>query len=247
MKKKVLIWGLSSITIVLLILLCLSLFWVLDSYPALENDPPVPFASVEIREAGNHIAVLPQGEPYNTGIIFYPGGKIEPEAYIPFFGPIAQQGVAVYIVKMPLNLAFLGINRAEAVISNTPDIERWIISGHSLGGAMACEWAAGNREAITGLILLASYPAETTDLSDSGFQALSITAENDWILNYNTYVNSQILLPEETQFLSIQGGNHAGFGYYGPQSGDGPQDLGYIQQFLMSQNAILDFIRWTGP
>ena len=52
----------------------------------------------------------------DTGLIFYPGGLVEPTAYAPVLHQIAEQGVLVVIVPMPLNLAIFHTDAANAVI-----------------------------------------------------------------------------------------------------------------------------------
>ena len=63
------------------------------------------------------------------------------------------------------------------------DYEHWYIGGHSLGGAMAADYAAGHSSAFDGLVLLASYSAK--DLSDASFPVLSLSiyGSEDGVLN----------------------------------------------------------------
>ena len=72
-----------------------------------------------------------------TGLIIYPGGRVDPRAYAPIAHAIAAQANLVAIVPMPLNLAVFGSDRAASVIQAYPDIQQWVIGGHSLGGSMA--------------------------------------------------------------------------------------------------------------
>ncbi|WP_372862772.1 alpha/beta hydrolase, partial [Pseudoalteromonas sp.] len=101
--------------------------------------------------------------PTNRGLIYYPGGLVDPEAYAVTAQGIADAGYLVVIPKMPLNLAFTGINRAEGIQADFPEIESWVIGGHSLGGAMAAEYAKNNVGHLDGLIMYASYPANNED------------------------------------------------------------------------------------
>ena len=78
--------------------------------------------------------VFTPAEKADKGLIFYPGGLVEPGAYAPVLHRIAEEGVLVIIVPMPLNLAILNPGAANSVIENYPHIAAWIIAGHSLGG-----------------------------------------------------------------------------------------------------------------
>ena len=92
--------------------------------------------------------------------------------------------------------------------------------GHSLGGVVASQ-AALSKSNIEGLVLLASYPAEGTDLSNSTMKVLSIVGNQDQVINRENYDNADIRLPAMTQKMVIDGGNHSQFGDYDFQKGDG--------------------------
>ena len=51
-----------------------------------------------------------------TGIIFYPGGYVDPEAYAPLFHSLAESGVLTVILKVPLNLAFFAVDKPDMVL-----------------------------------------------------------------------------------------------------------------------------------
>jgi hypothetical protein len=50
-------------------------------------------------------------------------------------------------------------------------------------------------------------------------------------------------LPSGAEFNIIKGGNHAGFGNYGPQKGDGKRTISREEQWRITANLINDFIR----
>ncbi|MFN2304126.1 MAG: alpha/beta hydrolase, partial [Anaerolineales bacterium] len=181
-----------------------------------------------------------------TGLIFYPGGRVDPRSYAPLASSIAQEGFTVIVVPMPLNFAFFGVNRASEVIQAFPDISDWAIGGHSLGGAMAVEYAKSNLDHIDGLVLWASYPAENTDLSETDLVVTSIYASNDGLATLQDIQNSKERLPEDAQFVLINGGNHAGFGWYGSQSGDGIAQISKINQQEQIVSATLDLLASLG-
>ena len=86
----------------------------------------------------------PDQENVDTGLIFYPGGKVDYRAYAPFAQQVASQGFLVVIPKMPLNLAVFGVDEAAKVIQSYPQIQHWAVGGHSLGGSMAAHFAFQN-------------------------------------------------------------------------------------------------------
>ena len=183
-------------------------------------------ADVTVEQKGNTLAFIPENA--ETGLIFYPGGKVEYTAYAPLMRALADNGVLGVLVRMPLNLAVLDMNAANIISEQYPQIKHWYIGGHSLGGSMAASHAAKNTSAYDGLVLLASY--STADLSASGLPVISIYGSEDGVLNMEKYAEYKRNLPAAFEEHILEGGCHAGFGSYGPQDGDGaPKITGEAQ------------------
>lgn len=168
------------------------------------------------------LVFLPAGQEPVAGLILYPGGRVDPRSYAPQARALAAQGTLVVIPPMPLNLAVFAPDRAAEVIAAFPRVAHWAIGGHSLGGAMAARFAYGHPGVVQGLVLWAAYPAASDDLSDSGLAVVSIFGTQDGLATGDKIEASRALLPLDTTWVAIQGGNHAQFGWYGPQSGDNP-------------------------
>lgn len=182
----------------------------------------------------------PAGPQREVGFIFYPGGLVEPRSYAPFAAAIAAQGFPVFLVPMPLNLAVFDSEKAGQVIAAHPEIDTWAIGGHSLGGAMAARYAFNHPELIRGLALWAAYPEESADLSlRTDLQVVSIFASEDGLATPDKIEESRPLLPPTTEFVLIEGGNHAGFGWYGEQSGDGAATISREQQQALTVEATV--------
>ena len=144
-----------------------------------------------------------------TALVFYPGANVEYTAYLPLMDQLADIGITCYLVKMPLNMAILDVNCADKVLENHKDEHRiWLIGGHSMGGAMASQYAAENQDKIDGLILLGAYPYKEypLDRTLTVYGSLNTSVEENLDYDINVYV--------------IEGGNHAYFGNYGEQAGD---------------------------
>jgi pimeloyl-ACP methyl ester carboxylesterase len=138
-------------------------------------------------------------------------------------GPMLRwliEGYLVVIVRMPLNLAVFGVNKANDVIKSYPQISSWIVGGHSLGGTMAAQYTYENPSEVKGLVLLAAYPASGTNLSKYNLLVTTIHGTNDGLVSSSQIEDSLKLLPTTTTLIKITGGNHAQFGWYGDQGGD---------------------------
>ena len=174
------------------------------------------------------------------GLIYYPGGLVDPEAYAVTAQGIADSGILVIVPKMPLNLAFLDINRADGVISKYPEINTWVIGGHSLGGAMAAEYAKNNVDKVHGLIMLASYPAKNEDFVNFSIPILCIVGSNDpgapkQEAFYETASDSATL-------FVIEGGNHRQYADYSYQNNDGNATISAAEQQAEIITAVISFL-----
>lgn len=194
--------------------------------------------TVTVEQSGNLTVFAP--ETAEAGFIFYPGGKVEHTAYAPLLLELAEEGIHCVLVKMPLNLAVLDRNAAAGIPEQFPEIENWYIGGHSLGGSMAASYAAENAEELDGLILLAAY--STADLTSTDLEVLSIYGSEDRVLNMEKYAQYHPNLPEDSCELVITGGNHAQFGSYGPQEGDGEAAVSGEKQTAFTVQSILELI-----
>jgi hypothetical protein len=170
-------------------------------------------------------------------MIFYPGAKVEVESYAPFLKKIAERGMDVYIVDMPFHLAFLGINFADDVISNY-SYENYYMAGHSLGGAACSIYTASHSDIIDGLALCASF---STKKIDESVKTLIIYGSEDDVLNKDTFNKNLPNIPRGSEKYILHGGNHAYFGDYGFQRGDGIATITEEEQQDLAADKIIEF------
>lgn len=173
------------------------------------------------------------GPSEDTALIFYPGAKVEAKAYAPLLRRLAENGIDSFLVKMPFNLAIFGMNRAGEVLRD-PSYSHYYIGGHSLGGAMAAGYAAKHGNAFDGVILLAAYPTGKMDEN-----VLLLYGSEDKVVNMDKVNAAEELVAGSLTLDKIEGGNHAQFGSYGCQKGDGTAAISAEEQQVQTVDKII--------
>ena len=227
-RKKWLLAG--GIVLLVLAILSGSFFWYVSDYYRAEDVALEVLAQDSTIKEQDNLTILSPSYPTDTAIIFYPGAKVEAEAYLPLLVQIRQTGVTCILVHMPFHMAIFDANAAEEVMEQFPEYQHWYLAGHSMGGAMASQFAAGHPDEVDGLILLGAYiygdyPVEDT-LTIYGSLNQSVEDHIDYTEN----------------IVEIQGGNHAQFGNYGPQKGDLPATISAQEQQKQTVEAIEAFL-----
>ncbi len=206
-----------------------------DAYEAVSN----PSDGINVKEKEDtYIAFIPK-EP-KAGIIFYPGGKVQYEAYAPLMEKCAENGILSVVLHVPWNLAILDRNAADGYKEMFPDVKKWYIGGHSLGGVVAAMYAKAHEGEYGGLIFLASYPS--VDLSKTDIDVLSVYGSEDGVLDFEKYKKNKHFLPDDLTEEVIEGGNHAFFGFYGFQNGDGIAAITPEEQVRETSEMIGEFV-----
>lgn len=198
---------------------------------------------VTVQENGNFIVFTPAAVTPITGFILYPGGHVDYRSYAPIAREIASRGYMVSIVEMPLSLAVFGVSNADDVIAAYPDMRYWVIGGHSLGGSMAASYAKNNPGRVEGLVFWASYPADSDDFSKTDLKGLTTYGSNDLVLDRDNFQATLPQLPPGTIMQVIEGGNHAQFGNYGPQPGDGIATISSADQQRKAADLTVRLLR----
>lgn len=236
MKKKTIVFIIS--------ILCLGslgfMIYVNDYYHADSKAVTIMKVQDDIEVIEDDDCIIFKPQSIKAGFIFYPGGKVETKAYAPLMRKCAENDMLCILVKMPFHLAVFNIDGAYELQKRYPDIDNWYLGGHSLGGAMAASYIADHSHEFNGLILLASY--STVDLSHSHLKVLSIYGSEDQVLSKDKYKENIGHLPKDHVEKIIDGGNHAYFGSYGLQDGDGKAMISNEQQIEKTASLINHFV-----
>ncbi|SCP96957.1 alpha/beta fold hydrolase [Anaerobium acetethylicum] len=229
MKKHLRI-ALIAITALIILLGGAFLIYASDYYRADDTAIAVMQSDSDLHIQDN-LVVLSSPVSSDTALIFYPGAKVEYLAYLPLLEKIREScGITCILVEMPFNMAIFDKNAADEIINQFPEIRNWYIGGHSMGGAMASDYASKHQEKVKGQILLGAYiygdyPEEN---------ALTVYG------TFNTSVEEKINYTEN--IVVIEGGNHAQFGNYGKQKGDPDATISSEEQQNITVEAIGKFL-----
>lgn len=219
-------------------------FWANDALPASDVALQAMQSDEQVRvsEENGWVTFSPADDPQpEMGFIFYPGGRVDYRAYSPVLRMIAEQGYFVALVPVPLNLAFFDINVAASVQAQYPEISHWVVSGHSLGGVAASVYAKDHLDELDGIVFFASYPADES-LKNADIKILSIYGTRD-MAGMEKFDETKILLPTQTHYVVIDGGNHAQFGSYGFQPGDNEATISPEEQWTQISTATVEFLK----
>lgn len=211
--------------------------------------------AVTITETDRQIIFRPTGSPSTTGLLFYPGAIVEPTAYAPLARSLAEAGYLTIIVKLPWRVAPLDSHEAQLwqttqdLMAKEQTVQRWILSGHSRGAAIAARTIYAHEEAFAGLILIGTTHPKSpeTSLAEAQLPITKIYGTADGLASQAEIEAFRIYLPDHTNLVEIKGGNHAQFGYYGRQLGDNTATISRESQQAATAVAILNFLHTSTP
>ena len=241
---------LSGILVFLVIIAAASAIYLGNYYHASDEAAAIAENALHVHSEHRDFLIFGTEElSENSGssedvLIFYPGGKVEMEAYAPLCSEIAEQGILCVLVEMPFNLAVFDMSAASYVqeyMSENYGCSDFCIGGHSLGGAIASYYAYDHGNDIEGLVLLGAYSGK--DLSSADLRVLSVYGSEDQVLSADKYKESIQYMPEDFTEVVLEGGCHSWFGSYGMQKGDGTPVLSNEEQISMTADLIAGWIK----
>lgn len=245
-KSKVIRRVLTGLVVVIGVLICAGAWYVSDYYHADEYamevvaDRDGDADGVEVRDLGRPgLAFIPTNA--SSGFVFYPGAKVQPEAYAPLMQECARRGILCVLLRPTFNLAILDTNLADGIKAEFPEVTRWAIGGHSMGGVAAADYLSRHESEYADIAFLASYPA--ADLTGFDGEALSIVGTEDQVLKLDSFEAARTKQPKTSSELDIQGGNHAYYGNYGEQAGDGTASITRDEQQAQVADALASLMK----
>ena len=184
----------------------------------------------------------PQQGRIRAGLIFHPGGYVDPESYAGIFSAIAREGIVCIIVPGPFRTPIARRFSSDRVMKDFPQVRPWFIAGHSQGGAVASLYVRDRHaeKDIAGLIFLGFFVFDRHSLSHLDLPALTVFGDHDG--HSEKFEPNHKNLPKGAEIVKIVGGNHGQFGHYGLHFGDRPAEIPREQQQQIAIEAISRFI-----
>lgn len=201
--------------------------WLVWNAQAHGVDPALLQSSdaVVVSDSGEVMRFSPRGASTSSGLIFLPGGGIDPKAYVPLVRAVADAGYPVALVRLPWRTAPSASSQARvwdrinSVVSHAPD-RRWILSGHSRGAALSARFAGEYPGALAGLVLIGTTHPKRASLAAFPGPVTKIYGTHDCVADSAAVFANADLLPKHTRWVRLEGANHWQFGWYGAQLGD---------------------------
>lgn len=213
-----------------------------DMVATVRSDP-----AVQVLDRDGYLALLPVGTTAGTGIIFYPGARTTPEAYLASWAPIVEAtGIAVYLADMPFGFASLRDDAAEGIVAAETEVTSWWIGGHSLGGITAAHYFDTHPD-FEGLLLWAAFPDDEVVLTGAaGREVLAVTGSRDGIVPTQVVRDRLADAGISADLVEIDGMEHSQFGAYRSIFGDGDPTISDAAARLALAQVTTDFLQPAG-
>ncbi|HUP44117.1 MAG TPA: alpha/beta fold hydrolase [Thermoanaerobaculia bacterium] len=209
-------------------------------------------ATVTVSDTPATLEFSPRATTKSSALIFICGGDVSAHAYAPLLHPLAESGFPVFVVKLPYRFApadshkEAAIARAHSVVTSHPDVSRWVISGHSLGGALASRMARSDPARFAAMVLIGTTHPKEIDLSSLTIPVTKVYGSNDGVAPRDRVIANRHLLPPHTRWVEVEGANHSQFGHYGHQLLDGKAAIGREAQQAVTRSALLEALMGDG-
>ena len=209
-------------------------------------------ATIEVRDSAGVLWLVPRDSTRKAGLLFLPGGAVDPRAYLPLLHRVAAAGHPVALVRLPWRSAPTAGSRAEvwrriAGAAGRDSSRPWVLAGHSRGAALAARYMAEAGGPVAGLVLIATTHPKARSLATTAVPVTKIWGTRDCVAPPADMFANAALLPVATRWVRIEGANHAQFAHYGRQLGDCAASIPREVQQAETAGALLEALEAAVP
>lgn len=225
--------------------------WCLIAYRATEEGRQALRAGgdgVTVIRGETHWRFAPaSGQPnHPVGLVFFAGSLVDPVAYAPLARAVATNGYPVLLMELPWRGAFGGADGSEVLaearraMGQVSTVLKWVIAGHSKGGAVAARFVYEDATDVDGLVLVGTSHPRDFDLSGTAVPVTKVLGTRDGVAKVEKSERNRSKLPASVRWVLIEGGNHSQFGYYGFQPGDRKASISREEQQRQTLAAVIN-------
>lgn len=132
--------------------------------------------------------------------------------------------------------------RIAAALASIPEYRSVVVGGHSRGGVVASAFSA-RESRLGGVVLIGTSHPRDVDLSGLDVPVTKIVGSRDGLASPEKVEQNATLLPAQTRWVRVEGGNHSQFGWYGFQPMDRRPRIPAAEQRTIMTQAILDLLQ----
>jgi pimeloyl-ACP methyl ester carboxylesterase len=169
-------------------------------------------ATVRVIDKPEWLILEPANRTPVAGVVFYQGASTDVRGYAPTLRRIAAAGYRVVMPRMPMNFAIFAQDKALEVEAAFPDIQRWMLIGHSMGGGAGAGFVHDHPDAVAGFVVWDSFPLESTKLTDWGKPVWHVHRATPDGKPPASFEKRRALFPADGPWVPLPGGIHMNFG-----------------------------------
>jgi pimeloyl-ACP methyl ester carboxylesterase len=172
------------------------------------------------------------------GIVIMHGALIMPQSYAKSAAFFATRGYTVFLPRGPARLSIGATERAAGELAEFP-VDGWFFIGHSMGGMSSLEMIAEHGVAAKAVALWAT--AMPADYSAVDAPILFIWGSSDGLLPVERFRIGKKNLPQDVQYITLEGANHKNFAMYSHQFFDNDATIDWMDQIDFANEKTAEF------
>jgi len=222
-------------------LLCSITLWgwyQIDGIPTPETEDYLNGDGYRSERSDDGTLLFRPDNPSGRGIVIMHGALIKPQSYTKSAAWFAREG---YTVLLPYGPGRMSIAAVESVAGRMAElaVDEWYFIGHSMGGMASLDSIRTHQLDVNAVALWAT--AMPVDFSEMDLPILFIWGNKDDLLPEERFALGRANLPEDVEYIALDGANHKNFAMYSHQFFDGEATMGWMAQIDFANQTTTEF------